>query len=401
MFQPEPVVLQRYADIFVNFALNGGAGIKPGELVYATLPDTAMPLYGPLQSAILRAGGHPMLRVNPEGYARQFYELASGDQLNFSPDFYWEGLVASVDHRIGIIADADPFELEGIDPEKQMRRMRAFQLPRKLFNDKEARGEYTWTLGMYPPAAVAAVAQMSLQGFWEQLIRACYLDHEDPIGKWKEVFQHLEGVREWLNSLPIDRLHVEAEGTDLWLTLGDKRVWRGGSGRNIPSFEIFTSPDWRDTNGMISFNQPVSYQGTFIRGICLEFKDGFVIKATADAGQELLLEMLAQPNANKVGEFSLTDTSSRITEYMVETLFVENMGGEFGNTHLAVGMAYQDTYDGDSTSMTEEDWEELGFNDVNCVVHTDIVDTRDRTVTAVMHDGSELVIYAHGEFTNS
>jgi aminopeptidase len=81
---------------------------------------------------------------------------------------------------------------------------------------------------------------------------------------------------------------------------------------------------------------------------------------------------------------------------MAQTLFDENVGGPFGNTHIAVGKSYHDAYAGDPASVAREEWERLGFND--STVHTDIVSTTDRTVTATMRDGAEKIIYAGGEF---
>jgi aminopeptidase len=107
--------------------------------------------------------------------------------------------------------------------------------------------------------------------------------------------------------------------------------------------------------------------------------------------------MLATENANRVGEFSLTDSRlSPITRFMADTLFDENVGGPFGNTHLAVGKAIQNCYDGDPAALTAEDWEQLGFNE--SVVHTDIVSTTDREVTALLRDGTTRTIYASGKF---
>ena len=107
--------------------------------------------------------------------------------------------------------------------------------------------------------------------------------------------------------------------------------------------------------------------------------------------------MVATENADKVGEFSLTDRRfSRITKFMAETLYDENVGGPFGNTHIALGSSYHDCYDGDPAGVPSAEWERLGFNESS--VHTDIVSTSDRTVTATMRDGSERVIYAGGEF---
>ena len=108
--------------------------------------------------------------------------------------------------------------------------------------------------------------------------------------------------------------------------------------------------------------------------------------------------MIAQENADKVGEFSLTDKRhSRITKFMATTLFDENMGGAYGNTHIALGNAYKDTYPGDMSAVTDEQWAEMGYN--SCPkVHTDIISTTNRTVTALLKDSSEIIIYQHGEF---
>lgn len=98
-----------------------------------------------------------------------------------------------------------------------------------------------------------------------------------------------------------------------------------------------------------------------------------------------------------VGEFSLTDRRlSRITKFMGETLFDENVGGEQGNTHIALGSAYKDSYTKDPSKVSKEQWEELGFNESS--VHTDIVSTNKRKVTATLKDGSKKVIYENGEF---
>ena len=129
----------------------------------------------------------------------------------------------------------------------------------------------------------------------------------------------------------------------------------------------------------------------------LEFSGGRVTRSRATENEALLTEMIAAENADKVGEFSLTDARfSRITKFMASTLYDENVGGEFGNTHIAVGKAYQDCYAGDPGTLHDADWERLGFND--SAVHTDIVSTTDREVTATLADGSTRVIYAQGGF---
>jgi len=271
----------------------------------------------------------------------------------------------------------------------------------KLFKDwldvKENAGKFTWTLALWGTEAMAKEAGLSLEDYWQQIIKACFLDKKDPISQWQQVFRENDAVRKQLNNLPITKLHVVGQDADLWITLGAKRKWLGGSGRNIPSFEIFTSPDWRGTNGWIRFNQPLYRYGNLITDIYLEFKNGQVVKSTASKNYEVLKKMIEVENADKIGEFSLTDKRmSKIDHFMAETLFDENISGLFGNTHLALGTSYQDTYLGDPSKVKKSEWAILGFN--NSVIHTDIISTTDRTVTATLQNGTQKMIYQNGQF---
>jgi aminopeptidase len=208
----------------------------------------------------------------------------------------------------------------------------------------------------------------------------------------------IEEIKEKLDALQIEQIHIKGEDVDLHILLGAHRKWLSGGGKNIPSFEIFTSPDWRGTHGSIRFNQPLYYSGKRIAGVSLQFENGVVIASSATENEEALKEMIAQENADKVGEFSLTDKRhSRITRFMATTLFDENRGGTFGNTHIALGNSYKDTYIGDMATVTDEEWASMGYN--SCPkVHTDIVSTSNRTVTATLTDGSKRVIYQDGQF---
>ncbi len=397
MYQPSQEILKKYADVLVKFALNSGAGIKPGEVVQCIVPDVAKPFLLTLQRSILEAGGHPVMRLMPTGVDRTFYEMANEDQLTFFPKKFVKARVDLIDHSIGILADHDLKELVGIDPAKIIKAQEANKQAREWMTNKEYDGKFTWTLALYGTPAMAKEAGLSLEAYWQEIIHACFLDDVDPIARWKAVNAEQERIKQALNVLPIDRLHIEAEGTDLWLSLGEKRQWVGGGGRNIPSFEIFTSPDWRGTNGTISFNQPLYRYGNIIRDIQLQFKDGVVVEARARKNESLLQQMIDRPNANKIGEFSMTDhRMSRITRFMANTLFDENIGNHFGNTHIAVGMSYKDAYAGNPRELNKTLAKHYGFNDSG--EHCDIVSTTDRTVTAILRDGTEKVLFRDGKF---
>lgn len=399
VYVPSRTILERYADVLVNYALNSGLGIRPGEVVQVVIPDVAKPLYGPLQSAILKAGGHPMMRFLATGFDRQVYTLASDEQLKFFPEKYLKARSDLVDHSIGIIAEHDLHELKGIDPSKIILASESKKKLREWMSDKEYSGRFTWTLALYGTPGMAQEAGLSLKDYWSQIVDACFLNSQDPIGQWKKIGKQIDAYKKALNDLPIETLHIKAKSIDLQLRLGKKRQFVGGGGRNIPSFEIFTSPDWRGTEGYIGFNQPLYRYGNLIENIRLEFNNGRVVRATATKNQRLLREMIARPDADKIGEFSLTDARfSKITKFMANTLYDENVGGKWGNTHIAIGMSYQDAYSGDVRKVTKKELDSLGFNNIHAGEHCDMMSTENRTVTATLKDGSKQVIYKDGQF---
>ncbi len=398
IYHPSPEILQKYASVLVDFALNSGKGIKRGDVVRLSVSDSAKPFYVALRNQILKSGGIPLSDYAPDGVARDYFELAGESQLKFFAGKYYRGLADQIDHSIGIISDVDKRELEGVNPQKIMLRQQSVKPFRDWLDAKENAGKFTWTLALYGTPAMAKEAGMSLREYWDQIIKACFLDAADPIAKWREVFKKNSEILDKINSLPIEKLHISGEDVDLWITLGEKRKWLGGSGRNIPSFEIFTSPDWRGTNGWIKFNQPLYRYGSLIKDIKLKFENGQVTQSSASLNYAVLKSMLEVENADKIGEFSLTDKRlSRIDKFMAETLFDENISGPFGNTHLALGTADDDTYSGNLKTLTKSQKIKLGFN--NSAIHTDIISTANRTVTAFLTNGSEKTIYRNGEFT--
>ena len=398
MYQPPKKILENYAKVLVNFALNSGQGVKKGEVVLLQVPESAKPLLIELYKTVLRAGAHPLIQYIPDEMEREFFNLANREQIAFFPGKFLKGRVDQIDHSVGIIAETNKHELEGIDPKMIMEKSKAFKPYMDWRDEKENDGKYTWTLGLYGTKASALEAKMTEKEYWQEIIKACYLNDKNPVETWKKIAAEIERIKNKLNSLKIEKVRIESENTDLTIKLGKGRQWMGGTGRNVPSFEIFISPDCRYTEGKISFNQPLYRYGNLIKDIYLEFKNGKVVKATAKKGEKVLKSMIANKNADMIGEFSLTDSRmSKITKFMAETLFDENVGGKYGNTHIALGSAYKDSYPGDQSKVKKTEWAKMGYNE--SVVHTDIISTKNRIVTAWLQSGKTLVIYKDGKFT--
>lgn len=401
-YKPSKKILENYAKVLVNFALGSGKGIKKGEVVHLIAEEFAKPLFLELRKTIWKAGGHVISDYRPSNddtynVEQDFFLNAEDHQIGFFPHHYLNGLLQQTDHSLFVLGTNDVRALQGIDPKKIMERGRVLKPYREWRDEKESAGKFTWTLALYGTEAMAKEANLSLKKYWEQIIKACFLDHKDPIAEWKEIYKNLENYRQKLNRLPIDKFHIKGPDVDLWIKQGEKRIWNGGSGRNVPSFELFTSPDWRGTEGYIKFNQPLYRYGNLIEGIELTFKNGKVVKSKATKNEKLLKQMIATEGADKIGEFSLTDRRfSHITKFMAETLYDENIGGPNGNTHIALGQSYHDCYVGDPSKVSKKTWEKLGYNSSS--VHTDIISTSPRIVTAYLKNGQTKVVYKNGEY---
>ncbi len=400
-YQPDNIILEKYAKVLVNFALNSGRGVAPGEVIRLNVGLSALPMYRALVKVIIDSDAHVIGGVSDDmsGSGRYFYNNATARQLNFFPAKYGRGLTEQIDHSIAILSEHDIHELDGVDPKKIMKTQKKAKPMREWLDKKENAGKFTWTLALYGTPAIAKEAGLSLEEYWAQIIHANYLDHKDPIAEWKKINREIERVSSALTNLQIEKLHVVGKDVDLSVKIGKDRKWLGGSGRNIPSFEVFTSPDWRGTEGWIRFDQPLYKYGQVVRGIELKFEKGRVVKATAKQNKKILQEILtSDKGASQLGEFSLTDRRlSRITKFMADDLFDENMGGPFGNTHVAVGRSFFDTYTGSIAGKPNSFFSKLGFN--QSVIHTDMISTTDRTVTATLPGGEQKVIYKKGQFT--
>ncbi len=397
MYKPSPKILEKYSDVLVNFALNNGKGVKKDELVMLQVSESAKDFLPYLMKSIYGSGVHCLLEYMPEGIEQYYYRYADDRQLKFLPTKIFLEKAESIDHMLRILSLEDPCELSNIDPKKIILNKSSLKPFRDRLDTKENMGKFSWTLGLYGTEGMAKEAGISLKSCWEQIIKACYLDKLNPIDEWKRVYKKMELTRRTLSNLDIESLNIKGRGIDLNVKIGKKRKWVVSSGQNIPSFEVFVSPDWRGTEGMVEFNKPVYKDGILIEGIKLEFREGKVVRYSAKKNMKCLAALIKTKNGEKIGEFSLTDRRvSRIDKFMAHIMYDENFAGDNGNFHIALGKSFQESYAGDISKMKKKDWEDLGFND--SAVHTDIISSTSRVVTARLRSGKERVIYKDGCF---
>jgi len=391
--------LQRYADVlWWGLKTAKKTAFKKNDILLIRYNNSAVRLAEVLYAALLSRGMHPVQRVSPSAVMeKEFYLRASNQQLAFIPPGE-KALMSRLSGSINLHGPESITHLSHVSPRKIGKAAVAQKALRDILNRRETQGAFSWTLCVYPTAELAEQAGISLKQYTGQVVKACFLNKSDPVSEWRKIYNRARSIKKWLNSMNIKFLHVESDNIDLEITPGARRQWIGISGRNIPSFEIFVSPDWRGTRGTYFADQPSYRSGNRVEGVRLEFAKGNVVKVTAAAGREFMKTQLKMDKgANQVGEFSLTDKRfSKINRFMANTLFDENYGGRYGNCHIALGSAYSNTYAGDSRRLNPALKQKLGFND--SALHWDLVNTEKKRVTAHLQTGEAVTIYENGSF---
>jgi aminopeptidase len=316
-----------FADLLAGYCLE----VKPGQQILVRSGTEAAPLLLELQRAILERDAWPILRVDLPGQTRAFYDHAGDRHLD---DISSVALAEAkaIDANLGITATADVRELVGVDPARITRLARARRPLREEIMKKR------WCSTLWPTEALAGQAGMSLAEYQAFVSRALFLNQPDPVASWgglrtfqAKLIQRLEGARD---------VRIEADGTDLTLRVAG-RTWVNSDGRrNMPSGEVFTGPHEQSANGHIRFSVRSAPEGVDVDGVELEFRDGQVVDARADTGEEYLRRALeTDGGARFLGELGI-GTNFGIDRPTGTILFDEKIGG---TVHLALGRSYPET----------------------------------------------------------
>jgi aminopeptidase len=321
-------VVERYADLLVGYCVN----VAPGETVALHVPSAASDLARALTRAVLRAGGRPALRLHYPEALEDFLELAHDAILDGTPTLE----LIEVEQAAGWIRVAAPTNSRALQHADKGRiaRLSKAQSPvqeRRLSGTR-------WVGTLYPTAAAAQDAGMSLDAFERFVFGAMFLDTPDPIAAWGELRTLQAGLIERLARA--GEVTLRGPGTDLTLSVRG-RTWINSDGRrNMPSGEVFTGPIEDSAEGVITFDLPSSVNGVVVRGVRLRFEAGRVVEASAAEGDDLLQAQLGvDAGARYLGEIGI-GTNFAITQPILNTLYDEKIGG---TVHLALGRSYAES----------------------------------------------------------
>ncbi|MGD9696282.1 MAG: aminopeptidase [Thermoleophilia bacterium] len=338
-----------------DLAVRAGANLQPGQVVSVSGRPGQEDLARAVADAAYRAGAKfvDLAWFDPHVKLARLAH-APDDSLDWVPPWYGERIRAigeMAGATIALTGPTAPGLFDGVDPARAGRD----RLPSvKEGTEVLMAGLVNWTVIPCPNPEWAALVHPELPRdealalLWDQIARVCRLDEPDPAAAWRERGAALADTARRLNELSLSALRFVGPGTDLTVGLLPGSTWLGGGGEradglahlpNIPTEEVFTSPDPLRTEGHVTATRPLDVAGTVIRGLAVRFEGGRAVEITADEGAEVLRGRAAvDEGAARLGEVALVDGSGRIGP--LGTVFYDTLLDENAASHIAIGAAY-------------------------------------------------------------
>lgn len=310
--------------------------VKSGENVIISGSTEAEEFIKALYEEIIKAGAHPILRLNLPGLNYCFYKYAKKHQLEKFPD-HFEYLVKNSNKYIGIDTEYNTRELTNCDPEKiALRSKITHPIVEHIVNSKPLMSRVT--VG-FPCQSLAQEAEMSLEEYQDFVFDACLQD-------WNKLGKVMDKVLKKFKDN--SDVHLIGDGVDLKMKVHGEKAAADKGEENMPGGEIFMAPVRNSLNGYIKFDYPSTRDGKEVSDIELVFKDGKVISAKASKNLDYLKKMIpVDENASFVGELGI-GCNPKVKKYTNNLLFDEKIGSTI---HLALGMAYKENGGGNDSAL--------------------------------------------------
>lgn len=322
--------IETLAHKLVNYSI----GLQPGESILIEVSGSDIGLVQALVRYVYQAGGIPYVSVINQTLMREVLKGISADQAK-SMAVWDKARMEKMQAYIGIRAGENASEWADIDSEK----LAIYQMHYSRPVHTEQRVPHTrWCVLRYPNASMAQLANTSVETFEDFYFDVCNLDYN----KMSKAMDPLQELME-----RTDRVRITGPGTDLNFSIKGMPAIKCDGHLNIPDGEIYTAPVKESVNGRITYNTPAIYQGFTYESIELEFKDGQIIKATANDAERINAVFQTDAGAKYVGEFAL-GVNPHIIKPMKDTLFDEKIQGSF---HFTPGSCYDECNNGNKSSV--------------------------------------------------
>lgn len=405
----EPAIA-RYARLLVGTGVN----VKPGQEVVVQAPVETAPFARQLVAAAYEAGaGHVTMLWCDDAVTRLAYEHVETAYFEQVPAWQVEQMdsLAEMGACFIFVEGADPEALRGIDPAKPAAASRARNTQCKKFRRGLDFNINPWCIAGAPVLAWArhvypdACDEAAVYLLWKSILSTARADGPDPESDWELHDATFDKNLRFLNDRHFDRLHYTSDnGTDLTVGLTDRHLWAGGRCEtpeghpffpNIPTEEVFTSPDCERVDGIVYSALPLVHHGNKIERFWLRFEAGRVVDFDAAVGRDALASIIeTDEGSHRLGEVALISKNTPIR--MSETLFYDTLYDENASCHLALGIGFPECYEGGY----EKDQKQLREHGVNTsATHVDfMIGTDDLDITGICADGTEVPVFVNGQW---
>ncbi len=401
-------------DLYANLLVRKGVSLRKGQELVLQVPVERADFARRVVAAAYRAGaGHVTVLWTDDEVSRLTYENCELSFFEHTPSWQIEQLNSLAEDGAAFLflTGSDPSALKGIDPAKPAAAARARNTECRSFRDGMDFGRNVWCIAGVPVSAWAREVfpdfspAEALYRLWVLILEVSRADGEDPESSWETHNASFEKTKRFLNSHRFDAIRYEASnGTNLMVGLPSGHVWDGGAGRtqdgvtffpNIPTEEVFTSPDRTRADGIVYSALPLVRSGQIVRDFWLRFEGGRVVDFGAEQGYEVLRHIIETDEGScRLGEVALVSKNTPIRRS--ETLFFDTLYDENASCHLALGMGFPECLMG-GVSMDKDELLARGVNQSS--THVDfMIGTDDMNIYGIDADGTETPVFVNGQW---
>ncbi len=410
--KPMEEKLREYARLLVEIGVN----IRKDQTLVISSPVDCAPFARLCVEAAYAAGArNVVMRWGDDAIAKQYF-LHAADELFDSVPEWTKVMMNSLAEEgaafLSIIGN-DPEAFLGVDPARMLRSSRASGRDLAPFRTRLMANRNSWSIGAIPVPSWAKKVfpdcgeDEAMEKLWDAIFKSVRITGRgDAVENWRRHVETLQKHVAQMNEWRFERLRYRnALGTDLTIRLPKEHLWAGGSSStgegqvfiaNMPTEEIFTAPLRDGIDGVVCAAMPLVHNGNVIEGIRFVVRDGKIVEAHADRGEELLKTAISvDEGASRFGEVALVPYDSPIRSQ--EILFYDTLFDENAACHLAFGDAYPECVRG-GEDMSAEELAAAGLNHSD--THVDfMIGTADLSIVGTRADGEEIEIFRDGNFT--
>jgi aminopeptidase len=368
-------------DAYARLVIEVGLGLEEGQtLEIQTFPENAEFARAVTRAAYAAGARYVDVMYEDEHVRKAMVEAAPDEVIGWTPPWQLERQ-HSIDDRgasLSIHGHPDPHLFDDVDAAR-VGRSRKSELTKVMLNQRTT-GQVNWSIVAVPTEgwATAVLGEPDVERLWDAITHTVRLEEPDPVAAWHEHGERLKAKATALDARRFDAIRFRGAGTDLtvglhadgkWLHAGETTAWGLSHIVNMPTEEVFTTPDFRRTEGVVRSTRPLVAQGKIVDDLEVRFEGGRAVEVNATRGADVVREQMSQDDGAKtLGEVALVDGSSRVGQTgltFYNTLFDEN-----ATCHIAYGQGFHGNIESAEGKSPDE---QLALGISQSAVHTDFM----------------------------